>query len=142
MHKLHLLSLVFISILITACASTPYTRLKTPAISGTISINNQAAQGLPVYLSIKGDDSQCFKIATEVVTGPDGEFHIKTIKEQLPHAPIMKYYLDEWNICTQYKDQRINLYSGNRYGTGSVNASLNLRCELSKSTLDDYCSAR
>jgi len=129
------------SCLLAACAATPYSRLKSPSISGTITGNETPLQGLPVYLSIKGDDKLCFKPIAESLTGTKGEFHFVAAREQLPRPPVMKHYLDEWNICTKHNNQRINLYSGNRYGTGSVSLSLNLKCELNKTTIYGHCSA-
>jgi len=140
-HKSYIASLILISIMLTACASTPYSRLKTPSISGSITSNNKSIQGLPVYLSIKGEDSLCFKPVAESLTGLNGEFNFIAAKERLARPPVMQYYLDEWNICTQHNNQRINLHSGNRYDTGSVNLSLKLKCELNKSTLNGHCSA-
>ena len=140
-HGICIISLLLASSLLTACATTPYSRLKTPSISGVITDNNQPVHGLSVYLSIKGEDKLCFKAVAESLTNTDGEFHLAAAREQLPRPPVMKYYLDEWNICTRYNNQRINLYSGNRYDTGSVNLSLNLKCELNKTTLNARCTA-
>ncbi|MDH5766281.1 MAG: hypothetical protein OEZ38_09720 [Gammaproteobacteria bacterium] len=125
---------------LTACSSIPYNRLKTPGISGTISINNEAAQGLEVYLSTRGDDKLCYRTGATTRTGPEGEFNFLALKEQMTHEPIARHFLDEWNICTEYKSQRIPLHSGNRYGIGSVNELLTLRCELNQKQLGKYCS--
>ena len=139
-HSIGIISLIVVSSLLAACASAPYSRLKTPSISGTITSNDASIQGLPVYLSIKGNDSLCFKAIAESSTGVNGHFHFIAAREQLPHPPVMKYYLDEWNLCTLHNNQRINLYSGNRYGMGSVNLSVNLKCELNKTTSSGHCS--
>lgn len=136
----HLILLLLFSAILVACTSVPYNRLKTPSISGIIRVNNEAAAGLSIYLSIKGDDKFCYKAAATTVTGPNGEFHFHSLKEQLPREPIAKHFLDEWNICAQYNGQRIQLHSGDRYGLGSVKSSLNLKCELTKSRLNNYCS--
>ena len=140
-HSTCVFNLILACSLLTACASTPYSRLKTPSISGIITSSDQAVQALPVYLSIKGSDTLCFKAIAESSTGINGEFHFVAVREQLPRPPVMKYYLDEWNICSRHNNQRIHLYSGNHYGTGSVNISMKLKCELNKPTLNGHCSA-
>lgn len=141
LHRIYIISLLLVSSLLTACASTPYYRLKTPSISGVITSNNTVIKGLPVYLSTKGNDTLCFKATAESLTGINGEFHFIAAREQLPRPPVMKHYLDEWNICTRHDNQRINLYSGNRYGTGSVHLSLKLKCELNRSAQNGHCLA-
>ena len=144
MNIKHHTRILFITLLcsgiLAACSSVPYNRLKTPSIHGVITISGEKTQGLPLYLSIKGNDNLCYTAAEQQTTGPDGEFHFHSVKETLPREPVMKHFLDEWHVCTEFNQQRINLYSGNRYGTGSVNLSLNLKCELTRSASSGRCT--
>ena len=132
--------IVLLTMLLAACSSQPYKRLTTPSISGTLTINHQAAQGITVYISRNGDDKLCYKAAAETLTDANGDFHFNSIKEQTKHTTLSKHFLDEWNICALHNNQRIHLYDGDRYGTGSVSSSLELKCELYKSPLNKKCS--
>ena len=138
-HPLFLIT-PMLAISLIACSSLPYNRLKTPSINGTININNEAAQGLEIFLSTRGEDNLCYRASTTTRTGPEGEFNFQALKEKMTHEPIARYFLDEWNLCVEYNNQRIHLHSGNRYGIGSVNELLTLRCELNKAQLGKYCS--
>ncbi|MCW8910816.1 MAG: hypothetical protein OQK76_09385, partial [Gammaproteobacteria bacterium] len=67
-HDICIISLILTSSLLTACATTPYSRLKTPSISGVITDNDHPIHGLSVYLSTKGDDKLCFKAVAKSLT--------------------------------------------------------------------------
>ena len=122
--------LIVASTLFTACTSTAYTRLKSPSISGEISIAGEAAQAIPVYLSIHSKDKHCLKFSSKTSTGPQGEFNFSSIKEHMSYTPLMTYYFDEWNLCAEIQGERVPLYSDNRYDMGSVTGAVNLRCKF------------
>ena len=135
------ISLLYIAVFVSACTTTPYTRHKTPNISGVLYINQQVAKGIPIYLSINGNDEYCRKFIRKTSTGPHGEFSISSIKEHMNYTPLMTHYLDEWTICADISGSRKTLYSDNRYGKGSVIQSVNLKCEISNSySKKEVCS--
>ena len=126
---------------IMSCTTTPYTRYKTPNISGTLYINQEPAQDVTIYLSQKGDDKYCKKHTQQTSTGSKGEFSLASIKEQMDYTPLMTYYLDEWVVCADIAGTRKTLYSGNRYETGSVIKAVHLKCEIDKAySKKDVCS--
>jgi len=114
--------------LLAACTSSAYIRFKTPPISGNISIAGTPAVGIPVYLSLHGDDKNCLKFISQTSTGLQGEFNLPIVKDHMSYTPLMTHYLDEWVVCADIDDQRVTLYAGNRYGMGSVSGSVNLNC--------------
>jgi len=135
------ISLLYIAILLSACTTTPYTRYKTPSISGTLYINQQTAKGIPIYLSINGDDEYCRNFTQKTTTDPKGEFNILSIKEHMSYTPLMTHYLDEWTICADIYGSRKTLYSDNRYGKGSIIQSVNLKCEINNTySKKEVCS--
>ncbi|MCW9012193.1 MAG: hypothetical protein OQL06_00305 [Gammaproteobacteria bacterium] len=125
-----LIALLLLATAVSGCTTTPYTRHLSPSISGHIYLNGQAAQGVSVYLSLKGGDAYCTKSSFKTATGPDGEFHLPAQKEYMSYTPLMTHYLDEWAVCADISGDRRSLYSDNRYGMGSVINSVNLRCDF------------
>lgn len=126
--------------MLVACTSTPYTRHRSPSISGNISIDGEAARGLAVYLSLRGGDSQCLQFSRKTSTGPQGEFNFSSVKEHMSYTPLMTHYLDEWSVCAEIDQQRVMLYSDNRYGMGSVISAVNLRCDFQQGRYSEkYC---
>ena len=119
-----------LAMLINGCTTRPSVRHLSPGISGHIYLDNQPARGVPIYLSLKGGDSYCTKASFKTSSGPDGEFHIPSQKQQLSYTPIMTHYFDEWFVCADIKGERQPLYSDNRYGIGGVVGTVNIRCEL------------
>jgi hypothetical protein len=113
---------------ITACTTTPYTRYKSPDISGQITIDNQPATSVAVYLSISGGDDVCAHDVNHVYTDEQGFFFLESVKEHMDYTPLMTHYLDEWVLCADIKNVRRKLIDGNRYGMGSVTQKLNLQC--------------
>ncbi len=133
--------LILVSLLLSACTSTPYTRHKSPKISGSISFNGTATPGVSILLSLDGSDTQCLKPKTRTVTGPNGEFVINSIKDELSYTPLMTHYLDEWVLCAEHKGQRGKIYSDNRYGMGSVISSVHIRCDFETNHINaTYCT--
>jgi hypothetical protein len=127
------LSILILSIIIlnlTACTPVPFTRHKSPSINGVIHSDNIPARGIELYLSIKGDDRYCSKFIAKTTTNDRGEFSIPSIKEKIDYTPLMTHYLDEWSLCVDTSGVRQVIYSNNRYGKGSVIASVNLNCDL------------
>ena len=118
------------ALLITACTTTPYTRYKSPKISGHISINGKAAGNIPIYLSADSKDKNCFKVKTKTQTSSDGHFVLASLKEQMNYTPLLTYYLDEWNVCAEIDGKRLLIYSDNRYATGSVTSSAHIECRF------------
>ena len=134
MKKLHRSFLfIYLPLLISACTTTPYTRHKTPNISGILYIDQQPAKGVPIYLSTNGNDKYCREFTQKTLTGLKGKFSISSVKEQMNYTPLMTYYLDEWTICADISGSRKTLYSDNRYGKGSVTGSVHLKCNIDKS---------
>ena len=129
------LSILFLSTIafsLIACTPVPFTRHKSPNITGVIYSNHSPAKGINLYLSIKGDDKYCSKFIAETITNDNGEFSIPSIKEKMDYTPLMTHYLDEWTLCVDIAGVRQALYSNNRYGQGSVIASVNLECDLKR----------
>ncbi len=137
---LKLFSSLLLTLVITSCTTTPYVRHKTPKINGEIIIDQQPASGIKIYLSTKGDDNLCLKALRWATTDSYGRFSFDTVKDHMSYTPLMTHYLDEWIICADIQGQRQQIYSGNRYGMGSVIESLDLRCEIgTKSKSDKVC---
>ena len=135
MHSIfQLIKILTLALLITACTTTPYVRHKTPKINGEIIINQQVASDIKVYLSTNGSDTLCLKALRWTTTDIYGRFSFETVKDHMTYTPLMTQYLAEWVICADIQGQRQQIYSGNRYGMGSVIESLNLRCEVGAST--------
>ena len=116
--------------LLAACTTTPYTRHKSPNISGQIYVDQQAAENISVYLSAKASDTACHAVAQKTLTDNTGSFHFSSIKEEMSYTPLMTYYLDEWVVCADIRGQRTRLYSGNRYGMGSVSERISIECNF------------
>jgi hypothetical protein len=116
--------------LISACTTTPYTRYKSPSISGQIYIDQLPAEGINIYLSTKSADKSCRTTIEKLRTDSSGNFHISPIKEKMNYTPLMTYYLDEWVVCADIKGQRIGIYSGDRYGTGGVTGRVSITCHF------------
>jgi hypothetical protein len=127
---LKLIYILCFAVLISACTATPYTRYKTPNISGSIYIDQKIAIAIPVYLSINGDDKYCKNFIQKTTTDDNGTFSLTSVKEHMKYTPLMTHYLDEWIICADILNNRKKLYSDNRYGKGSVIQSVNLKCEI------------
>ena len=117
---------------LTSCAPVPFTRHKSPTISGTLISNNEPAKGIHLYLSIIGDDQSCAKYLSKTITNDRGQFSISSIKEKMDYTPLMTHYLDEWTLCIDRSGARQAIYSNNRYGKGRAIASVNLECDLDK----------
>ena len=115
---------------LSACTTTPYTRYKSPDISGHIKVDGQPAQSVPVYLSITGGDKNCSHNVQHVYTDEQGFFFLESIKEHMSYTPLMTHYLDEWVVCADIKGARRTLIDGNRYGMGSVTQKVNLSCQF------------
>ena len=126
---------VICTLIISACTTTPYTRHKSPNISGSITINGEKTAGIPIYLSLDSNDQHCMKIHSRTITSPTGEFRLPSVKEQMSYTPLMTHYLDEWVVCADINNQRIMLYTDNRYGMGSVISAVHLRCDFDSSLL-------
>ena len=134
------LQILLIPVILAGCTSTAYVRHKSPSISGTISIAGEPARGISVYLSLKGNDKQCLQFSQKTSTGIRGEFNFTSAKDHMSYTPLMTHYLDEWNVCAEIDDQRILLYSDNRYGMGSVSGAVNLQCRFEQSNYSQkYC---
>ncbi len=125
-----LLLLLYTALLVSACTTTPYTRHKTPHISGTLYVNQKAAKDIPIYLSIKENDKYCRNPIQKTSTDSNGKFSLSSIKEKMSYTPLMTYYFDEWTLCAEVSGNRKTLYSDNRYEKGSVIQSINLKCEI------------
>lgn len=115
---------------LSACTSQPYTRLKSPDISGNIHIDGQAAQRIAVYLSLSGGDKLCARAVQHVYSDEQGFFFFDSIKEKMDYTPLMTHYLDEWVLCADIQGVRRTLMDGNRYGMGSVTQKINLQCSF------------
>lgn len=115
---------------LTACTHTPFTRYKSPEISGHIVSQGSTAAGIHLYLSINSGDSHCARYISEAVSNDKGQFSIHAIKEKMDYTPLMTHYLDEWTLCADISGARTAIYSNNRYGMGSVITSINLLCDL------------
>ncbi|TNF32693.1 MAG: hypothetical protein EP315_09300 [Gammaproteobacteria bacterium] len=136
-RKLIAINGLLIIMLVSACTTTPYVRHRTPKINGEIIIDQQPASGIKVYLSTDGSDSLCLKALNQTETDSYGRFAFSSIRDHMTYTPLMTHYLDEWVICADIAGQRQQIYSGNRYGMGSVIESLDLRCEFGNASSGD-----
>lgn len=123
-------ALITLMFILTSCTTTPYTRHKSPNISGLIHINGQAAKGIQLFLTNDGDDILCRKHKLKTSTDPEGQFNFSSIKEKMAYTPLVTHYLDEWVVCIEHAGSRYKIYSDNRYGQGSVIESVNLKCDF------------
>jgi hypothetical protein len=131
-NRLLKLFLGVITINFVACVAAPFTRHKTPDISGTILSNNIAAEGVQLYLSTTGGDKHCSRYTSQTLTNDQGRFSFTSIRENMDSTPLMTHYFDEWTLCVGIAGTRQAIYTNNRYGQGSVIAAVHLNCELNK----------
>lgn len=134
-------SIIFISLIISACTTQPYVRYKTPNINGILLVNELPAQATPIFLSLDAGDSECKQFVQRTHTDESGQFLLPAEKEHMDYTPLMTHYLDEWTICAEIQGVRRTLYGNNRYGMGSVPRNITLDCRFNTQTKNvDPCN--
>ena len=133
-------SIILITLLAGGCSSQPFVRYKSPTINGNLQINDSAASGTVILLSLDSRDTECRQAVQQVQADEQGGFSLLAEKQQMTHTPLMTHYLDEWNLCAEIQGNHHLLYSNNRYGMGSVTPSIRLRCYYpSRSKNENSC---
>jgi len=128
MNSLPLLTLPLIA-LVSACTSTPYSRVLAPPINGVLFINSEPKPGINLYLSLDSKDISCNKHVKKTISDEQGQFYFASIKEQMSYTPVMTYYLNEWVICADIYGSKQMIYSDNYYGQERMTESFNLTCD-------------